>query len=63
MVYKYKVPQNLPDENLHALLEEKKIEVLNLNPNFTFVSSSVVKEAEDELQNVETLMLMFDDPD
>jgi hypothetical protein len=63
MVYKYKVPESLPNQDLHALLEEKIAEVLKENPNFAFIGSSLVKEAEDDMNGVETLMVTFDDPD
>ncbi len=63
MVYKIKVTKNLPEERLRFTLEEKIGEVLKENPNFSFVGSSVVKEGEDELTGVETLLVMFEDPD
>ena len=63
MVFKYKIPEQSSQEDINYRLEKEKSNILEEHTFLSFIGSSCIYEAEDELNQVKTLMLTFDDPD
>lgn len=63
MVFKYKIPEDLTEQEINKRAQEERINILNEHTFLTFIGASCAYEAEDELKQIKTLLLTFDDPD